>query len=301
MLHRYVEYFKAIADAGSVSAAAQSLNVSQPALSRSLRLLEESVGVALFHRDARGMNLTVYGRALYRHVCFMEREFQHAEDEIERIRAQAAQRLTIGAGLVWLHEVLPYVYARFREQFQRMRIEVYAGDSTVLLQDFVSGRYDIVLCGLQNVPRLDDVACVPMIGPQFTYFARSDHPILDGSHRDVRDHVKRYELAVYKSTFGETYRPEDDHRMMTVIARERIAYVSTSISNLLRTLTITDLIAPLPLACADDARRYSVIEISPELRRPSFESGAIYRSTTDSVNIVENFLSMVKDFTNQCD
>lgn len=253
MLHRYVEYFKAIADAGSVSAAAQSLNVSQPALSRSLRLLEESVGVALFHRDARGMNLTVYGRALYRHVCFMEREFQHAEDEIERIRAQAAQR------------------------------------------------HDIVLCGLQNVPRLDDVACVPMIGPQFTYFARSDHPILDGSHRDVRDRVKRYELAVYKSTFGETYRPEDDHRMMTVIARERIAYVSTSISNLLRTLTITDLIAPLPLACADDARRYSVIEISPELRRPSFESGAIYRSTTDSVNIVENFLSMVKDFTNQCD
>lgn len=62
---RRLHYFITVADTGSLGQAAQVLHVAQPALSRQIRLLEESVGVPLMMRTSRGMALTPAGRAYY--------------------------------------------------------------------------------------------------------------------------------------------------------------------------------------------------------------------------------------------
>lgn len=282
MLHKYLAYFKAIAEAGTVSAAAETLHISQPALSRSLRILEGQLDAELFRRDGRGMILTDYGRTLYRHVCFMEQEFSHAEEEIEAMRGRGAQRLIIGAGLVWLVQVLPGAIASFRTRFAETRIEVYAGDSTALLKEFVTGRYDLILCGLQDVPSLDGLVCRPLIGPKFTMFAGRTHPLFDLAEERRAQSVDTYDLALYRSNFGDGYDPLHDYRMVSTMPPERIAFISTSLPNIFEVLHRTDMVASLPIACRAHAELHGVREISTALRRFSFESGAIYRRDADN-------------------
>ena len=290
MLHRYLEYFKAIAEVGTVSGAAEAFHVSQPALSRSLKILEDQLGAELFYRDGRGMILSEYGKTLYRHVCFMEQEFHHAEEEIESIRGRGSQRIIVGAGLVWMVRVLPQAVARLRAIYPDTRIEVYAGDSTALLKEFVTGRYDLILCALENAPQLDGIACTPLIGPQFSAYAGRHHPIFDLPEEKRKSEIDRYDLAVYKSSFGDIYDPEDDFRMVSSTRSDRIVYVSTSMTNLFEVLRRTDLVSSMTTAIAENARRFDVIEVSRELRRSSFESGALYRANADNRRVISDLI-----------
>ena len=65
---RELEYFLAIAERRSFTAAAAELNITQPALTKSIRLLEDELGVQLFRRLPRGVELTPYGASLARHA-----------------------------------------------------------------------------------------------------------------------------------------------------------------------------------------------------------------------------------------
>jgi DNA-binding transcriptional LysR family regulator len=65
---RQLEYFLRVAQRRNISAAAAELNITQPSLTKSIKLLEKELGVRLFDRLARGVELTDYGHTLLRHA-----------------------------------------------------------------------------------------------------------------------------------------------------------------------------------------------------------------------------------------
>ena len=71
-----------VAEHKNVSAAARALNLSQPAVTKSIRQLERHYGVELIRRAAGGVELTRYGESFYRHGKLALSELQHAENEI---------------------------------------------------------------------------------------------------------------------------------------------------------------------------------------------------------------------------
>ncbi|AEV84976.1 LysR family transcriptional regulator [Actinoplanes sp. SE50] len=107
---RLLRYFVATAEAGTVSAAAVRLHLTQPALSRQLRLLERALGVALFDRTGRRLDLSTTGRALLP----LARDVLTRVDALRVAAAVAAsgrlERLTIGAPTVTLTDVVsPFI------------------------------------------------------------------------------------------------------------------------------------------------------------------------------------------------
>ena len=93
ILNRRVEGFAAVVRAGSISRAAKTLGVSQPALSQALRSLEASTGLRLLNRTRRGTELTAEGKLLYDAVEAAERDIRHA---LERA-SHARDTLVVGA------------------------------------------------------------------------------------------------------------------------------------------------------------------------------------------------------------
>ena len=94
--YRHLDVFLAVVQEGSLGRAAQALNRSQPAVSKAIKRLEESLEVPLFERDARGMIPTVYGEALLAHAELIASEAERARDDWHAA-TRAEIRFTCGA------------------------------------------------------------------------------------------------------------------------------------------------------------------------------------------------------------
>ncbi|HEX3709377.1 MAG TPA: LysR family transcriptional regulator [Pseudolabrys sp.] len=92
-----LRYFMYVARAGSVSRAAEELRLAQPALSRQIRKLEQSLGVTLFARHGRGVRLSAAGSLLLERAETITRLVQETSEEIKDRRAPPGGRITVGA------------------------------------------------------------------------------------------------------------------------------------------------------------------------------------------------------------
>jgi DNA-binding transcriptional LysR family regulator len=109
--------FHAVADAGSLTHAGDTLHLSQSAVSRQVRALEESLNTTLFHRHARGLILTEQGELLFDATRAMAKRLEAAEarirDSEEEVFGHLRVTTTIGFGTLWLAPRLPKLFAEY--------------------------------------------------------------------------------------------------------------------------------------------------------------------------------------------
>jgi len=109
--------FHAVADAGSLTHAGDTLHLSQSAVSRQIRALEESLNTTLFHRHARGLILTEQGELLFDASAAMSRRLEAAEarirDSEEEVFGELRVTTTTGFGSLWLAPRLPALYDKY--------------------------------------------------------------------------------------------------------------------------------------------------------------------------------------------
>ncbi len=109
--------FHAVADAGSLTHAGEALQLSQSAVSRQIRGLEESLGATLFHRHARGLILTEQGELLFDATNTMSRTLDGASARIrdteDEVHGELRVTTTTGFGTLFLAPRLPALYAQY--------------------------------------------------------------------------------------------------------------------------------------------------------------------------------------------
>ncbi|WP_372572550.1 LysR family transcriptional regulator [Ruegeria jejuensis] len=109
--------FHAVADAGSLTHAGDKLNLSQSAVSRQIRALEESLNATLFHRHARGLILTEQGELLFDATSSMSKRLDAAaariRDSEEEVFGELRVTTTFGFGTLWLAPRLPKLYEKY--------------------------------------------------------------------------------------------------------------------------------------------------------------------------------------------
>ena len=109
--------FHAVADAGSLTHAGDTLHLSQSAVSRQIRALEESLNTTLFHRHARGLILTEQGELLFDATRSITKRLDAAaariRDSEEEVFGELRVTTTIGFGSLWLAPRLPLLYAKY--------------------------------------------------------------------------------------------------------------------------------------------------------------------------------------------
>lgn len=109
--------FHAVADAGSLTHAGDTLHLSQSAVSRQIRALEEGLNTTLFHRHARGLILTEQGELLFDATKHMTKRLDAAaariRDSEEEVFGELRVTTTIGFGSLWLAPRLPALYEKY--------------------------------------------------------------------------------------------------------------------------------------------------------------------------------------------
>jgi len=131
---RRLSYFACILEEGSITAAAQKLRLSQPALTKAMKLLEDELGVALFERTMTGITPTTYGDALYGRAKAILSELQRAHEEIATLRGMAGERFRIGALPTLTGSIVPKAVNEISRRFPDVQISVQEGQSHALFR-----------------------------------------------------------------------------------------------------------------------------------------------------------------------
>lgn len=142
--------FVAVARAGSFSEAARVLNLSQPALSRTIRLLEEQIDARLFDRDTRNVTLTTAGAAMLPVAERLVGDFDHAFAELAQLFAGERGRLVIGALPSLAATPLPVLIREFQQTHPLVEIVVRDTLSGTLERQFQERQIDLALIALSQ-------------------------------------------------------------------------------------------------------------------------------------------------------
>lgn len=141
---RLLRYFAACVEHKSLHAAAEALHISQPALSKAIHNLEESVGVELLERRPRGVVPTPYGETLLRYAKMIDSELRRATAELDAMRGATKGKITIGA----VPTMVPVMARAAREVLQShpgLKLDIRAAFSADLTTALLDGELDFAL------------------------------------------------------------------------------------------------------------------------------------------------------------
>ncbi len=134
--------FLAVAERGSLRAAARQIGGSQPAMSRSIQELERELGVVLFERTGTGVQLTAMGKVFLRRASSVHNELRRAQEELDQLRGETNGRLTMALSSVPHLALLPHVLRPFRQRYPRVTLDIIDAVFPHIELDLREGRID---------------------------------------------------------------------------------------------------------------------------------------------------------------
>lgn len=290
-----LERFRAVVEHGSVRRAAAAMNISQPALSRSIRMLEDDFGTPLFTREARGLVLTSFGTRVLAVASRLARDWEMARATLLDGSGDFHGVMRMSAGPVWAAVVLPALLPRLQERFPRLCLEILSPTATTFSERLRSGQVDVCL-GVHADPRpnLGEIETTELWAFRDRVLARTRHPIHACDPGDL-DALHRYPWLVY--TAMPTYPVETKHLVSEHTGRMPEIVMSTdSLALLLRLLNGGDYLCFLPEGFEHIAPAGTLRTVPMAIGRGVFRTGATYRRTYADFEPLQAFLGLCREY-----
>lgn len=170
----------AVVDHGGVTTAARALNVSQPALTRSVRQLEETLDVQLLERVGRGVEPTRFGRSLAQHARTIEAELRHATRDLSDLRQADGGHLAVGASPIGMATLVGPAIAALRRTRPGLTVDVRNDAFESQLDALDRGELDIVIGALfGGAGTHEHLVEEVLFQNSLSVIVHSDHPLAD--------------------------------------------------------------------------------------------------------------------------
>lgn len=178
-------------DRGSILGAAEAANMSQPAASKLLAELEDTVGAPLFVRHARGIEPTGYGEVLVRHARNALMQLRQAQDEIVDLKSGLTGHVSLGTVVTSATSLVPMAVAELKAGSPRVLVNIEMDFSEMLVRQLLAGKFDIVVARLHYPERLDELNFAAFGEEPHAMYARAGNPLMHTSGLGLRDLVEQ--------------------------------------------------------------------------------------------------------------
>jgi len=166
-----------IAEEGSFRKAADKLNLTQPALSRSIQALEKNLQVNLMERGPRGVVLTIFGETLVKHSKIIDSAVEYAVDDIDDMRGERSGVIKMGAGMLSGYIFAPQAITRLLDRRPDTKVIVVEGTYDTLTPQLLEGDLDFIF-GPSNPDGPVSGLCHEIVANIGIVFAvREGHPL----------------------------------------------------------------------------------------------------------------------------
>lgn len=175
LLHRFI----VVAEMGSINKAAAKLNFSQPALTKSIRLLEERLDVTLIVRGPRGISLTPIGEKILKHAKLMEAEIRKLDGEIDVFKNNSMGHVRIGVppGPGFLSTVMPIAATKMTRSGVRITLDVTMGTRAELIRQLLHGELDFIISTTADDETSSELVQEKLYQDRRMIVVASDHPL----------------------------------------------------------------------------------------------------------------------------
>lgn len=167
--------FYTVAEKGSFSSAAQSLHMTQPAVTMQIQALEDYFGTKMFNRTTKRIDLTEAGKALLPFARKSKELMEQTEKEMSRFAHMLEGRLHLGASLTIGEYILPRLLGPFAKEYPHVSVSLKVTNTTQILGDILQHQLNF---GLVEAP-IDhpDVQLAPVLNDELTLVLSSAHPL----------------------------------------------------------------------------------------------------------------------------
>jgi DNA-binding transcriptional LysR family regulator len=253
-----------VADKGSIRAASESLAITQPALSRSIRSIENELGLKLVERGPRGAELTPAGNRLLSYARIIDANLISAENELKGLRDRSSRTEQIGFGMSWLTEALiaPQLFERVLRNRPGIRLTTVVGDFESLAPRLASGRLEFFVGPPPIGGARAGITTQPLTEFPAAVVVRAAHPLAKQKDVTVDDLVRAQWILPVAGTLPRiTY---DNSFLRRGVAPPEpsleVQPLSPVIQHLLRN---SDLVTILPLVVVESEVAAGTLKVLP--------------------------------------
>jgi DNA-binding transcriptional LysR family regulator len=177
MKQHHLKALLAAAETGTVRGAARQLNLSQAALTKSLKELEAEVGAELLIRSYRGVQLTPAGKILHDRAKVARQQLDIAQAEIRELRGQGQVKLAVGVTPMVVLSVLSDVWVHFRRLKPLVALNLREGLPSIVAPALLEGELDFAVIMAEPGLVPDALSFEPLVRTPFYVVGRKGHPM----------------------------------------------------------------------------------------------------------------------------
>lgn len=185
--YRHLQCFLEITRQGSVVRAADILALTQPAVSKTLKELEEILGVKLLERSKSGVQLTNFGSVFLEHASTSVAALRTGTDRVLQAKMKGINTLKIGVLPTVATSVLPEAVKSFHSSGINVRLNLVSGQNSLLMSQLRVGELDLVVGRLGLPEAMSGLTFQHLYSEKVTFVVRPNHPLLKKADFHITD------------------------------------------------------------------------------------------------------------------
>ncbi len=174
---RQIHYFNEIVRCASFGQAAERLHVTQPALSKSIRNLEQSLGVTLLERHPGGVTPTEYGKLFLDYSSLVAAEIERLQAEIEQMKGAGRGIVRVGAGATMMQYVVPQAVRAFVAMDNTAAVTFRQGLRDDLIASLRRGEVDLIVGSVRSLEDDEEFRREIVMHDEIVVVANRDHAL----------------------------------------------------------------------------------------------------------------------------
>lgn len=223
-----LHHFVLVGEEQNFGAAALRANLSQPALSNSIKTLEEQLGFQLFQRDQRPIKMTAEGKELFDRARVLLFEARDLDRRVVALKAGEAGHIRIGFVPTFAASLGGKIFGTCHYESPGLTFDVGVQETRKLVPLLESEDLEMIVCDLRELPDDSDLQIIPLVPHGGGCFCRPGHPILDVSNPTPLD-VYRYGLIsvhvpqILRRQLSDVFLPPDSQEPLLRLECDNVA------------------------------------------------------------------------------
>ena len=293
-MDRNLRAFLAVANSGNLTAAADQIGLTQPALTKTIRRLEEGVGAKFFIRTSRGMVLTEAGDDFRRRAEAIQAHYRQAREEAHARKSGALREFSMAAGVAYHNDIAPQLIKRLSAEFPETRFIIDFDVASHTLPRLFAGQLHLLL-GAFLFPAPEGTITEELMEVEVTAFCCQSNP-LQGEGMLPAQALAGQRWIIYKRDTDMIQRL-NQYYLQHMLPLPRVQMEIDALASILRIVRNTDYLVVGPTALEGAANEAGLVRL--RLQQPiwRFRSGAWYRESTRTFPIMQRALELLRQMT----